>query len=220
MYIALGIRAVFQGKEGEKEAAHFIMPNPFNFTNFDMDENGYMWLVGNNTHIVRHVPQVDRVNITNVNSLPDNTAIFPFEANLRGVSYYNNALYLLGRDDLGPKIWKADLNANSEVTNVSLYSDIGASLGNVTVEDTFTDLIIAEDGMLYVATNRSESILEISADGSSVGALYEGVLYPSVTSLDWDEGDFLYANTIQTTVDGSVNSVIKINMQKKSAPDY
>ena len=88
------------------------------------------------------------------------------------------------------------------------------------MEDTFSDLVIAEDGMLYVATNRSESILEISADGSSVGALYEGVLYPSVTSLDWDEGDFLYANTIQTTVDGCVNSVIKINMQKKSAPDY
>jgi hypothetical protein len=73
---------------------------------------------------------------------------------------------------------------------------------------------------LYVATNRSESILEISADGSTVGALYAGVLYPSVTSLDWDDGDFLYANTIATTVDGSVNSVIKINMQKKSAPDY
>ncbi len=74
--------------------------------------------------------------------------------------------------------------------------------------------------MLYVATNRSESILEISADGSTVSALYAGVLYPSVTSLDWDEGEFLYANTIATTVDGSVNSVIKINMQKKSAPDY
>ena len=220
MYIALGIRAVFQGKEGEKEAAHFIMPNPFNFMNFDMDENGYMWLVGNNTHIVRHVPQVDRVNITNVNSLPDNTAIFPFEANLKGVSYYNNALYLLGRDDVGPKIWKADLNANSEVIAVSLFTDIGAALGDVTVDDTFSDLVIAEDGMLYLATNRNESILEISADGSSVGALYAGVLYPSVTSLDWDEGDFLYANTIQTTVDGSVNSVIKINMQKKSAPDY
>lgn len=220
MYLALGIRAVFQGTEGAKEGAHFIMPSPFTFTNFDMDENGYMWLVGNNTHIVRHIPQTDRVSISNINNLPDNTAIFPFEANLKGVSYYNSALYLLGRDDNGPKIWKADLNANSEVTSVSQFSDIGAALGDVTVEDTFTDLVIAEDGMLYVATNRSESILEISADGSTVSALYAGVLYPSVTSLDWDDGDFLYANTIATTVDGSVNSVIKINMQKKSAPDY
>ena len=220
MYITLGIRAVFQGTEGAKEGAHFIMPPPFTFINFDIDENGYMWLVGNNTHIVRHIPQTDRVSISNINNLPENTAIFPFEANLKGVSYYNSALYLLGKDDNGPKIWKADLNADSEVTTVSLFSDIGAALGDVTVEDTFTDLVIAEDGMLYVATNRSESILEISADGSTVGALYAGVLYPSVTSLDWDDGDFLYANTIATTVDGSVNSVIKINMQKKSAPDY
>jgi len=220
MYIALGIRAVFQGTEGAKEGAHFIMSSPFTFMNFDMDENGYMWLVGNNTHIVRHIPQTDRVSISNINNLPDNTVIFPFEANLKGVSYYNSALYLLGRDDNGPKIWKADLNANSEVTTVSQFSDIGAALGDVTVDDTFTDLVIAEDGMLYVATNRSESILEISADGSTVSALYPGVLYPSVTSLDWDKGEFLYANTIATTVDGSVNSVIKINMQKKSAPDY
>jgi len=74
--------------------------------------------------------------------------------------------------------------------------------------------------MLYVATNRAESILEISADGLNIGALYPGVLYPSVTSLDWDSGEFLYANTVETTVEGSINSVIKINMQKKSAPDF
>ena len=57
MYICVGIRAVFLGTEGAKEGAHFIMPNPFTFLNFDMDNNGYMWLVGNNTHLVRHVPQ-------------------------------------------------------------------------------------------------------------------------------------------------------------------
>lgn len=220
MYICLGIRAVFQGTQGEKEGAHFIMPNPFTFMNFDMDENGYMWLVGNNTHIVRHVPQTERVNISNINSLPDNTVIFPFEADVRGVSYYNSALYLVGKDEAGPKIWKASLNGNSEVTSVDEFADLGAALVDVGPDDTFSDMVIAEDGMLYVATNRTESILEISADGSTVGALYEGVLYPSVTSLDWDNGDFLYANTIQTTVEGSINSVIKINMQKKSAPDF
>ncbi len=220
MYICLGIRAVFQGTQGEKEGAHFIMPNPFTFMNFDMDENGYMWLVGNNTHIVRHVPQTERVNISNINSLPDNTVIFPFEADVRGVSYYNSALYLVGKDEAGPKIWKASLNGNSEVTSVDEFTDLGAALVDVGPDDTFSDMVIAEDGMLYVATNRTESILEISADGSTVGALYEGVLYPSVTSLDWDNGDFLYANTIQTTVEGSINSVIKINMQKKSAPDF
>jgi hypothetical protein len=220
MYICLGIRAVFQGTQGEKEGTHFIMPNPFTFMNFDMDENGNMWLVGNNTHIVRHVPQTERVNISNINSLPDNTVIFPFEADVRGVSYYNSALYLVGKDEAGPKIWKASLNGNSEVTSVDEFTDLGTALGDVGPDDTFSDMVIAEDGMLYVATNRTESILEISADGSTVGALYEGVLYPSVTSLDWDNGDFLYANTIQTTVEGSINSVIKINMQKKSAPDF
>lgn len=220
MYICLGIRAVFQGTEGAKEGAHFIMPNPFNFMNFDMDENGYMWLVGNNTHLVRHVPQTERVSISNVNSLPDNTAIFPFEADIRGVSYYNSALYLVGKDEVGPKIWKASLNGNSEVTSVDEFADLGAALGDVGPDDTFSDIVIAEDGMLYVATNRVESILEVSADGSTIGALYEGVLYPSVTSLDWDDGDFIYANTIKSTVEGSVNSVIRINMQKKSAPDY
>ena len=160
------------------------------------------------------------MNISNINSLPDNTMIFSFEKDLTGVSYFNSALYLLGKDETGPKIWKASLNDDSEVISLDEFADIGSALGDIDPNDTFSDIAIAEDGMLYVATNRAESILEISADGSTIGALYPGVLYPSVTSLDWDTGEFLYANTIETTVEGSVNSVIKINMQKKSAPDF
>ena len=220
MYICVGIRAVFLGTEGAKEGAHFIMPNPFTFLNFDMDDSGFMWLVGNNTHLVRHIPQSSRVNISNINSLPDNTMIFSFEKDLTGVSYFNSALYLLGKDETGPKIWKASLNDDSEVISLDEFADIGSALGDIDPNDTFSDIAIAEDGMLYVATNRAESILEISADGSTIGALYPGVLYPSVTSLDWDTGEFLYANTIETNVEGSVNSVIKINMQKKSAPEF
>ena len=220
MYICVGIRAVFLGNEGEKEGAHFIMPNPFTFMNFDMDNNGFMWLVGNNTHLVRHIPQSSRVSISNINSLPDHTKLFPFEADIRGVSYYNTALYLLGDDGTGPKIWKASLDGSSEVSNIEEFADLGSALGDVGPNDTFSDIVVSEDGMLYVATNRTESILEISADGLNIGALYPGVLYPSVTSLDWDSGEFLYANTVETTVEGSINSVIKINMQKKSAPDF
>ena len=169
---------------------------------------------------MRHIPQSSRVSISNINSLPDHTKLFPFEADIRGVSYYNTALYLLGDDGTGPKIWKASLDGSSEVSNIEEFADLGSVLGDVGPNDTFSDIVVSEDGMLYVATNRAESILEISADGLNIGALYPGVLYPSVTSLDWDSGEFLYANTVETTVEGSINSVIKINMQKKSAPDF
>lgn len=220
LYICVGIRAVFQGTEGAREGAHFIMPAPFTFMNFDMDENGYMWLVGDNTHIVRHVPQVARVNITNINSLPDNTKIYPLDANLTGVFYYSNALYLLGSDEAGWKVWKADLDSNSDVSGASVFVDLNEKLGDVTTAHRFTDIVMAADGMVYVSTNRAEGILEIAADGSTVEPLYEGVLYPVVTSMDWGDGVHLYISTTATSDPLSQSSVVLVNMQKEGAPDY
>lgn len=220
LYICVGIRAVFQGTEGNREGAHFIMPAPFTFMNFDMDENGYMWLVGDNTHLVRHVPQESRVSISNINSLPDNTKIYPLEANLTGVFYFSSSLYLLGSDEAGWKVWKADLDANSDVSGVSVFVDLNEKLGDMADGDRFTDIVMAEDGMVYVSTNRAEGILAIAADGSSVAPLYEGVLYPVVTSMDWGDGVHLYISTIQTSNPLSQSSAVMVNMQKLGAPDF
>ena len=219
LYLCVGNRAVFSAAEGTKEAAHFIMPNPFNFLGLDMDDKGYMWLVGNNTHIVRHIPQETRVNVTNLNSLPDNTKVYPLVANLTGVFFYNNALLLVGSDDAGPKIWKAVLDTNSDITEVSVFSDLASAI-TIGSGDVFTDIVVAEDGMVYVSTNKKEGIFEISADGKTVKPLYEGVLYPSVNSLDWTDSEYLIAATTASNREGSKNSVIKINMQKKGAPDF
>ena len=56
----------------------------------------------------------------------------------------------------------------SEVSNIEEFADLGSVLGDVGPNDTFSDIVVSEDGMLYVATNRAESIFEISADGLSV----------------------------------------------------
>lgn len=220
LYIAIGIRGVLQGLEGQKDAAHFIMPNPFVFLNMDMDEDGYMWLVGNNTHIVRHVPQTERVNITNISQLPDNTKLYPFEAEIRAVQYFGGFLYLLGSDDGGAKIWKATLDDNSDVTEVNVFVDLETALGDVASGDVFNDMVLSADGMVYVATNRTEGVIAISADGQQAGPLYEGVLYPNVVSLEWGEGVYLYAATLTGTLSTSKSSMIKINMQKQGAPEY
>lgn len=219
LYLCVGNRAVFIALEGAKEVAHFIMPNPFNFLAFDMDENGYMWLVGDNTHVVRHVPQTERVNITSLSNLPDNTKVYPLEANLTGVFYYESTLFLLGSDAVGHKIWKAELDNNSDITNMSVFSNLSNEI-EIGTGDVFTDIVMAEDGMIYISTNRKEGIFAISADGNTVNPLYEGVLYPSINSLDWTDSEYLIAASTVSNRDGSRNSVIKINMQKKGAPDF
>jgi len=219
LYLCVGIRAVFTAAEGAKEGAHFIMPNPFNFLGLDMDDKGYMWLVGDNTHIVRHIPQESRVNVTNINNLPDNTKVYPLEANLTGVFYYDNALLFVGSDEVGPKIWKATLDSNSDIVATTVFADLATAI-DIGSGDIFTDIVVAEDGMVYVSTNRKEGIFEISADGNTVKPLYEGVLYPSVNSLDWSDSEYLIAATTVSSREGSRNSVIKINMQKKGAPDF
>jgi hypothetical protein len=105
------------------------------------------------------------------------------------------------------------------VPSTAIFSDIGSSI-EIGSGDIFTDIVMAEDGMIYVSTNRKEGILEISADGKSIKPLYEGVLYPSVNSLDWTDSEYLIAATTSSNRTGSKNSVIKINMQKKGAPDF
>lgn len=220
LYICLGIRAVFLGLENSREAAHFIMPNPFTFSNFDMDEYGYMWLVGNNEYLVRHIPQTERVNITSINSLPDHTKIFPFVANVRSIRYYDNKLYLLGSDAEGFKVWTLDLNENQEPINQRVLIDLNTKIDDFTTGNNFSDMAIASDGYIYIATNRVEGIFSVSPDGQEINPLYEGVIYPSVTALEWGEGPFLYATTIESLLGSSRNSVIKINMQKTGSTNF
>ena len=123
----------------------------------------------------------------------------------------------MGDDGLGQKYGKLVLMEAVKSLILEEFADLGSVLGDVGPNDTFSDIVVSEDGMLYVATNRAESILEISADGLNIGALYPGVLYPSVTSLDWDSGEFLYANTVETTVEGSMKLCHKDYAKKECA---
>ena len=222
LYMALGIRAVFRGIEGAREAAHFIMPNPFNFVGFDMDNEGNMWLVGDNTHIVRHQPQSNRVNISSVSNLPDNTKIYDFAADASAVFYFENKVYVVGNDGDAAKIWTLDLDANRDVVAVNEFANLSVLLGNVNLAtNQFTDMTMAADGMIYISTNRPEAIIEVQADGSAAAGLYPGVVLPTINALYWqDNSEYLFISRVAPDGVEYTNNVLRINMQKSGAPDY
>lgn len=222
LYMALGLRAVFRGTDGAREAAHFIMPNPFNFVGFDVDDSGNMWLVGDNTHIVRHVPQTARVNISNVASLPDNTKIYEFAADASAIFYFEDKLYVVGNDGEAAKIWALDLDANRDVVAVNEFANLSVLLGDVNLAtNQFTDMTMAADGTVYISTNRPEGIIEVQADGTAATGLYPGVVLPTINSLYWqDNSNYLFISRVAPDGVEYTNNVLRVNMQKPGAPDY
>lgn len=222
LYMALGLRAVFRGLDGGREGAHFIMPNPFNFVGFDVDDSGNMWLVGDNTHIVRHVPQTARVNITNVASLPDNTKIYEFAADASAIFYFDDKLYVVGNDGEAAKIWALDLDTNRDVVAVNEFANLSVLLGDVNLAtNQFTDMTMAADGTVYISTNRPEGIIEVQADGSAATGLYPGVVLPTINALYWqDNSNYLFISRVAPDGVEYTNNVLRVNMQKPGAPDY
>jgi hypothetical protein len=147
--------------------------------------------------------------------------VYPLEADLGGITYYQNSLYVVGKDETAAKIWKVDLDANRDVTNVSEHANLSDLLGDVNLAaHNFTDMVMAEDGMIYIATNRSEGIIQVAADGSSASGLYPGVIFPRVTSMDWGSDEFLYISVTAPDNAEYTNNVLRVNMQKLSAPDF
>lgn len=221
LYICVGLRAVFIGDEGQREAAHFIMPNGFEFVSFDTDDAGHMWIVGNNSHIVRHEPQAARAGVSNIGSLPPHTKIYPFTANSDAVFFFENKLYVVGNDGTSAKVWELELDANKDVVATNEFADLSVLLGDVNLStDTFNDMSMASDGTIYIATNRSEGIIQVSPDGSSAGALYPGVVLPNVNSMYWGDNEFLYISVVAPAEAEHTNNVLRVNMQKQGAPDY
>jgi len=222
LYMTLGLRAVFRGTENTREGAHFIMPAPFSFVGFDVDNEGNMWLVGDNTHIVRHEPQTARTNITNVNALPDNTKLYEFAANASAVFYFDNKLYVVGDDGTSAKIWTLDLDASRDVVAVNEFANLSVLLGNVNLAtNVFTDMSMSADGMVYISTNRAEGIIEVQADGSSAAGLYPGVVLPIINGLYWqDNSEYLFISRVAPDLVEYTNNVLRVNMQKTGAPDY
>lgn len=222
LYMALGLRAVFRGIEGGREGAHFIMPNPFNFVGFDVDNSGNMWLVGDNTHIVRHTPQEARVNISNVANLPDHTKIYEFAADASAVFYFENKLYVAGNDGEAAKIWTLDLDANRDVVAINEFANLSVLLGNVNLATLqLNDMTMSADGTVYIATNRAEGIIQVSADGSAASGLYPGVVLPTINALYWQNNtENLFISRIAPEGVTYTNNVLRVNMQKAGAPDF
>lgn len=229
--IQRSVRAIFKyNSETEVWQATYIVPGSGALDDMEIDENGYLWAVGNNTRIARF--EIDT---------PANVELYDFTANLRGVRYYNSQLFVSGNINGEEQIYVFDIDSNNNLTNGRSYFKL-TSNSKFIDKTRLTRLEIDTDGVLYVGVDApietntidgklsystNNGIIQIESDGTS-SFLYEGVIPGNVANLYWTFDKFL--NIIYekiTTTSGGETIIVQnhrffsVNMlEKRGAPRY
>ena len=176
-----------------------------NFVDLAFDNNGYIWVIGNNTNIYRYTYSDKSLQR------------FPFTANLRTAVVFNNQLFVAGSKDNIETVWKFDISGSS----LGAPSEVLRLENNTTSEinGVIRDISFDSDGNLYLAIqNGNNSILKVEPNGR-IYPFYRYVLEGSYYSLTWDEE----GNMIGGILSGENGSLLlnKIDMfDNTRAPIY
>ena len=208
---ALARNAIFRIPMAGGNAAAWtanVIPNPGLVNDLDFDASGNIWVGGSGSTVFSRV----RVSDKNVKS-------FSFKGDVRSIRVYNGYVYLGGLLDSVEGVWRFrivspdSIDAREEYFN--LTSVYGAGKGSVYA------VTFAADGDMYIGTDHADGVLVVHP-GKNSEPLYPGVLQPRSLAFAWDTGPYLYVsrnggivNSVSVT-----NSVVKIDVQKTSAPYY
>ena len=194
-----GVWQILEGAVPENKPWVIISGSKIGDIDFDSDKN--IWAVGKNKSIYKISP--DKV-----------TTSFPFDATLRTVKIFNNAVYAGGEQNSVEAVWKFDIAGDGT---------IGAGEQYFNFSDNFNGKIInaitfSEDGDLYIASDAAEQIIVVHPN-KDFEPLYPGLLKPSeALSFAWDNSTNLYY-TRAAGEDSSMNdispTIIRLNVQKK-----
>ena len=208
---ALARNAIFRIPMAGGNAAAWaanVIPNPGLANDLDFDASGNIWVGGSGSTVFSRV----RVSDKNVKS-------FPFNGDVRSVRVYDGYVYLGALLDSVEGVWRFrivspdSIGAREEYFN--LTSVYGAGKGSVYA------VTFAADGDMYLGTDHADGIRVVHPSKNSE-PLYPGVLQPRSLSFAWGTGPYLYVSRNGGVVNSVsvANSVVKINMQKTSAPYY
>lgn len=144
-----------------------------NFYNLTFDDNGYIWVVGNNENIYRYT-------FSN-----KNLKRFPFEARLRTAFVYENELYVAGNlpGSTDQMIWKFDIASNGDLGDAQVVLNYSAS-GTGTIRDITFD----NGGTMYLGiVNGEYGIVGFNLESEKLKPLYPFVVGGNYYTLTWDE---------------------------------
>lgn len=177
----------------------------------DFDQNGNFYTAGNGNLLTVVYPDASFETVAN----------YP-AAFIKVVRVVGSYVYLAGTDSDGSeRIWRNQINSVNDLGANELVFDATATLGS---DVEIQSLAFAEDGDIYIGINATDDpIIVLHPDGSTE-PLYPGLWRPegfnsvAIYDLTWGNGNHIYAVRRASNADGTVQNVLKINMQKTGAP--
>lgn len=182
----------------------------------DFDAQGFMWVVGaneTNTAVNQSIVRVQNLGASRV------AMRFNFVADGTAVKVYNGYLYVGGRRNNVPTIWRFPINPidntlGPEETYVDLSSYSPAAVPR--------SIAFATDGTLFVAVNTTattQPLLAISP-AKVISEYYPNIIPGSILKMHWIKGTQRVLMTLINPNTGITTRVISLNMQKDGAPYY
>ncbi len=199
IYGVKGVRAVYKLSQG-KSGTPWAVATGASFSCLDFDQNGNLWVGGNNKEIYMISPSAS-------------IKTFPFTGNVRAMRYYNGDLYFAANVGTAEsQVFQAPVIGDSLGTP-QMYFDLST---DPTGGNNIYAITFSADGDMYAGTDSSDYLIVVHPGGTveKPYSLYinSGVLNSPCKSFTW-VGENLYA----TTASGEI---LKILARKQGAPYY
>jgi len=189
---------------------HLYKNAKFNINAMDFDENLNMYIVGDEQ--IAHVNYTD-LTITTLQEFED--------ISFKGCKVYNSDLYLVAQytgseegKSTVPYLCKVGLNSDGTLAgDLQVIQDFtGSEYESMKV----TQLVISENGNIFIATDMSLLALE---DGALVPVYPEVLGEFAIYNVAWGTGEEIFVNTNNITDDAKI-SLMGIMLFEESAPYY
>jgi hypothetical protein len=189
----------------------------------DVNDQGDVWTGGDSEKIYRAEAEDSTVTA------------FNFVSGVRTVQamrLHDGALYVAAVRGSASSIWRAPIEGDGlgAFEEYFAFSDeynqgVGAypGLKEYAVDGaTALALAFAQDGTMYVGTDAPAGVVAVAPGGGSAETLYSGLFEPSIVSLAWGEGRFLYATRVPSgdadDPGGDLpQTILRIDTQKQGA---
>jgi hypothetical protein len=212
IYAAKILRGVWKITEGNvpTNAPWVISPSGSSISDMDFDNNLNLWAVGTNSNLTNNSIVVMKPDLT--------FKTYSFPHKLSAVRYFSSHLYFAGQIEGKEAVWRA-LVIGDSIGTPELYFNYS---DNVHSTSTINALTFAEDGDLYIATNKTEDPISIVHPDGSFEPLYPGNFEPNtnIISMCWGNDEFLYITRAEYTVGGDTKlkqTILAVNMEKQGA---
>jgi hypothetical protein len=198
-------RAIFRNIEGAPSATFQVFPTGMNIASLDFDKNKNIWAAGSGNRLF------------SVTYPGKDTTGFAIDYTISSVRVYNDYLYLAGKNSSEEAIYRYKINSNKLLGAKEKYFDIGAKYGLTKIQ--VNAITFAENGDLIIGTDMTDAFVLVNSNGVS-SIFYPGVINPIVKSLSWGTKKNLFYIREYTDAGTILHSLVRVDMQKLSAPYY